>query len=269
MSLFNANTNAEAIRQAAIQERRRLIVERAMIPRLTAVFNRQAKKAAKVYVSTLSVDETMLSMKDHTDDLFNVLFPSYNVIVEKSIRYVLDEAGKSKIQKIETKKDSIDFVDEFVKSWVLTEALKQSTTIAETSFDLVRAAMVDSIVEGLSEQQVGKDIFNSLGGSIAKSRSKLIARTETHTVSQKSVFETVKQLNTPPLLKRWIPSQGDRTRETHREMLKQEPIPNEESFKVRREKGGYDKMEYCGDPNGSAENVCNCRCAIVFKSRFR
>jgi len=60
------------------------------------------------------------------------------------------------------------------------------------------------------------------------------------------------------LNKIWIAARDSRTRDHHRE-VNQTIIPKDENFKV-----GDSIMAYPGDKNGSAAEVCNCRCAIAF-----
>ena len=37
----------------------------------------------------------------------------------------------------------------------------------------------------------------------------------------------------------------------------------DETFEVENIEGGVDNMLYPSDPNGSAGNVCNCRCVVA------
>jgi len=266
MGLFNANSDAEAQREAAIQARRRAIVERALAPRLAKVFNKQAKKSELAWLNG-DVDSVALSFEGHAKDIADVLIPAYVVAINRTVRAVFDEAGKAGIQRREKKRDAASFLDSFIEKWVLSMALTESTTIAETSFDLVRAAIVDGVVEAAGERAIGSMIVDCLGGSIAKSRSQLIARTEVNIASQKASIESVRTLDLPPMLKRWIPAGGARTRDTHADMLKHPAIAMDEKFAVRRERGGTDYMDHPCSRGGSAGNVCNCRCVTTFKRR--
>jgi hypothetical protein len=55
------------------------------------------------------------------------------------------------------------------------------------------------------------------------------------------------------------------TRDSHEKMAEHDAIPLNESFDVGLRAGGTEKLMYPGDPEGSAENVINCRCVIGYK----
>ena len=60
------------------------------------------------------------------------------------------------------------------------------------------------------------------------------------------------------MMKEWVASFDDRTRDAHAEAGASQPIPYDESFLV-----GGEFMQYPGDPAGSAANVVNCRCSVA------
>ena len=66
-----------------------------------------------------------------------------------------------------------------------------------------------------------------------------------------------------PEKKEWISTLDDRTRESHLQM--DGVIADIDStFEVENlTDGGIDNMLYPLDPNGSAGNVCNCRCTVA------
>lgn len=92
-------------------------------------------------------------------------------------------------------------------------------------------------------------------------RARLIARTELNIAAfagrqageNKSEYETQKE---------WIAANDHRTRHSHR-LVDGEVVDFEARFQVQRRKGGVDMMEGPGDPEASAENVCNCRCTVA------
>lgn len=61
------------------------------------------------------------------------------------------------------------------------------------------------------------------------------------------------------LEKRWIRAYDDRTRDTHKDVTT-DYIPKEDYFKV-----GDDSMLQPSDPDGSAENIINCRCTVGYR----
>jgi hypothetical protein len=62
--------------------------------------------------------------------------------------------------------------------------------------------------------------------------------------------------------KGWSAHTDSRTRPDHLAMLDSDMIPLNADFIV-----GGEAMAYPGDPRGSAANVINCRCSLVFRVR--
>jgi len=95
---------------------------------------------------------------------------------------------------------------------------------------------------------------------VSDSRAETIARTEVVGSSNSMAFDqagAAQDLLGVPLTKSWLATADERTRPDHAEADGQEQ-PLEEPFDV----GGEDLM-YPGDPEGSPEQVVNCRCALL------
>ena len=56
----------------------------------------------------------------------------------------------------------------------------------------------------------------------------------------------------------WVAAQGERTREDH-SAANGQIVSMNQPFIV-----GGEELMYPGDPNGSAENVINCRCIVAY-----
>ena len=85
-------------------------------------------------------------------------------------------------------------------------------------------------------------------------RARTIARTEVHGAFSESRHEAVKDLE--PKTKTWLSDiYGDKTRDSHRAM-NGETVPYNEKFS--------NGLKYPLDENGSAEEVINCRCVLVY-----
>jgi len=249
-------------REAAVQERMRLAVERSLAPRLAREFNRTAVAASKAYRASASVEAVDLAMQGHADRLAKLLRRAYAPTIQQTADRVADEAKKLKPKGGDPRleqKDEQGVVDTLIKDWILTTAFEHATSMAKTSQDLVRSAVLDSVQSGLGEVEVGKAIREALGGSISVQRSRLIARTETHTAAQQASLAVVDSLDLPPTKKRWVPVSDARTREHHREMRGKPAIERDEAFQV----GGH-ALQYPGDENGPASEVINCRCVMVY-----
>jgi hypothetical protein len=110
---------------------------------------------------------------------------------------------------------------------------------------------------------------------IDNSRGLLIARTELNAISNggsmaaalTSARESDAQPDRdglPPLLKLWLTAEDDRVRDTHVQAGDDygagSGIPLTDPFYV-----GGSELYYPGDPDGPADEICNCRCAISYE----
>lgn len=90
-------------------------------------------------------------------------------------------------------------------------------------------------------------------------RGDMIARTEMNGAANRTSNATAGALHeSVPLLKTWLATMDDRTRDAHADADGQQ-VPFDEPFDVDGE-----ELDYPGDPAGSAENTINCRCACVY-----
>ena len=94
MSLFNNTSQRAKQREAAIQERNRMIVERRMIPKLIKEFNRTQRAAALAY-SNGGREAVGLVMLSHQKEITSILQTAYAVTVAGTAKRTIDEAGKS------------------------------------------------------------------------------------------------------------------------------------------------------------------------------
>jgi uncharacterized protein with gpF-like domain len=158
--------------------------------------------------------------------------------------------------------ESETFFDRLSALWMALHGAEQANLASETTRNDIRRAIVDvQGEEGPSTQKIVERL--ALLKEINKSRAKVIARTEIHNSATFASEETAKSISRDvdePLLKRWIPAEDERTRQSHAVMINHPAIPLDQSFTV-----GGQKMSRPGDPNGSAANVINCRCVLVYE----
>lgn len=95
---------------------------------------------------------------------------------------------------------------------------------------------------------------------VGESRGETIARTEVHGAAMQAGHETAGALDASgtPLRKVWLATLDDRVRDAHADADGQE-VGYDEPFNVDGE-----DLDYPGDPSGSAENVANCRCDVLY-----
>lgn len=142
---------------------------------------------------------------------------------------------------------------------------KLTDGITTTTKEDMRKILTKGMQEGWSITQMMTEL-EKLG--INAYRAELIARTETtRAANQGALLGAVSTgLQT---VKEWISVNDDRTRRIPRDKFDHlhmdgKQVPVDEPFTVPG-MSAVDFMEYPGDPNGSAGNVCNCRCTVGFE----
>lgn len=147
---------------------------------------------------------------------------------------------------------------------------KKVTEIVGTTLELATPVIKNALqmaAEGSSIDAIQKEIIKNLsgvGGAISPARARMIARTEVIGASNQSTFEAVKSAGVE-IEKKWLTG-GTNIRPSHKAAEAQGWIDFNEQFKVKSN-NGYDMMLHPGDPNGSAENVINCKCVLIFRAK--
>lgn len=125
--------------------------------------------------------------------------------------------------------------------------------------DAVRTIINDAQAEGWTVPETAAEIKAHITG-LSQSTATQLARTDlvgtanaSAIVAARMVFEG-QRVN-----KIWLATPDERTRETHLEADGQ-TVPLDQPFEV-----GDDRLDYPGDPDGSDEEVCNCRCTVLFE----
>lgn len=151
------------------------------------------------------------------------------------------------------------------------------TQIIETTRDQIARAVANGVNQGMSVEQIATAIRDAIP-AFSRTRAHIIARTEVHTAAMHASQEVVKtsgvQMN-----KRWISVFDHRTRDfgegdgivdqfNHRAM-NEVTLGQDELFSVPSKNGGFELMTGPGDPNGSAGNTINCRCALIYRRAGR
>jgi len=142
----------------------------------------------------------------------------------------------------------------FIRHYFSFNLLEDAENITQTTIRLIQEVLSDAALEGWSFDEIVNKLETP---DFTATRARLIARTETVGAANAGSLLNAKATGLE-LNKIWITARDNRTREHHRE-ANQTVIPIDEQFKV-----GDSLLGYPGDKNGSAAEVCNCRCAIAF-----
>jgi uncharacterized protein with gpF-like domain len=148
--------------------------------------------------------------------------------------------------------------------WIRSVAAEKVIEIAGTTLEqakkIIQEATAEAISLGMDEKATAALIQSRIaekGGDLSRLRSRVIARTESHSASNAS-NQMAASASGLPMMKEWLSSGGERTRETHL-IAGGQTVPIDQPFSV-----GMDYLMQPGDPSGSAEEIINCRCAVGY-----
>jgi hypothetical protein len=211
------------------------------------------RQAAKAYEKSGEVPNNLRAA--HERVIGDVLYKHYQLVMPYFGQLSSKEL-KARHQYIEKKRDTFLIR---LNEWAVTRALNNASSIADTDMDDVRRKIQIGLDDGLGTAEIGRSIREVV--NLTTARAATIARTETHAAATYAATEEAKQLQEEigiVLVKEWLPTQDSRTRPEHLAMSSFGAIPLDEKFIV-----GGEAMDRPGDPSASAENVINCRCAII------
>lgn len=132
------------------------------------------------------------------------------------------------------------------------------SSVTDTIREEVRKVLAELSQEQVQTNKIASRLKRHFGGLFSTRRAKTIARTETTYVANIAAEESAKETGLD-LVKIWVATLDDRTRDAHRAMHGKVPIDATEKFIV----GGM-PMDKPGDPAGGLGNVINCRCVVAY-----
>lgn len=153
--------------------------------------------------------------------------------------------------------EPLTLFEQFVLGFMKEYGAQKVQQVSSTTRRQVEASVSQGIAEGLGNDVIARRVRQD-APAIARLRSAVIARTETHTASQFGQVAMAKSLQIP-LKKAWITVEDDRTRDTH-SAVDGQSVGLHDSFVV-----GGALLDYPGDPSGPPEEIINCRCATIFE----
>lgn len=169
---------------------------------------------------------------------------------------------------VETKADDEDLWDRIVADFVERFGAVKVQQIVETTRVQLMEIVRDGQGRGLTLEQIAREMRDAVP-ELARLRSHVIARTETHSSSMfaaQAVAKTARR----PLMKEWVSVEDGRVRSTvegdafsHLQMNGIR-IPMNEPYMVPTKFGTREPLMFPGDPNGSPGNVIMCRCVETY-----
>ena len=180
---------------------------------------------------------------------------------------------KSAFAHLETKAEAETLFEQIMRAFIDRFGGFKITQIVSTTRDQITRAIDRGVRDGLSVDEIAKAMRETVP-ALSRTRAHIIARTEVHTAAMFSSQEVAKTA-IAPMNKRWVSVFDHRTRDfgegdgivdefNHRAM-NEVTVGPDQMFEVPGKNGVVELMTGPGDPNGSAGNVVNCRCALIYR----
>ena len=153
---------------------------------------------------------------------------------------------------------SFDLEAPFVQDFIRARANQLAGQVTDTTYSAIQQALADGVANGASIDDLARgvqDVFDVA----SRSRAQTIARTEVISASNGSASLAAAQFPADVAAgQEFIATRDERVRDDHADADGQ-VVAMGAPFEV-----GGESLLYPGDPDGSPENVINCRCTVAF-----
>ena len=253
--MINLNTNIAKQRALFYINQQMQVIENSFALEIRRVLNKQY---------SLSADFVELGSTDF-DHVMGVTYKMFSEVMNKYYKRIYNLFGNIIIDAVEQEKSFNRYErkgiikDTFLKSiieWVRRHFSKQIIIIDKVTTDKIKKIVADGVTKGLSNKDIAASI-RKLSTEINAKRAMKIARTETHTVCQKSM-QTAMDATELNYEHEWMSASDKRTRKQHVK-ANGERVPKGKPFTRTGE-----SLMYPGDPAGSGWNIIHCRCIELF-----
>lgn len=242
-------TRAKKLREAAVIRRRIVILERSYIPKFARELERAGEQAANDWQNG-GMDSVRVGLEIHASNIQELLFDLYTDATGNSERFLREKFGKSSMLTMERKDGMQQAIQELLGVW-FKDSFDLAQSIANTTLDSVRRATEQAVAEALSENAIASRIREVTEG-LSVSRSRTIARTESHRAVMESQYNIIDGMDLPEYVNEWASGSDGRVRRDHRKVDGQLRKPGS-TFDV-----GGDSLKYPGDRSGSPDQTINC-----------
>lgn len=235
--------------------------EKFYAPKIYRLLHSEMRKAASILrsggVSALRRQIDEVSMLGDIGELIQSLYVKVGVYTANDTLRAINRSAREQ-KGFGFNEEWIQAILNYFRLYLLQQAV---IPITQTTQERILAILIKGETEGWGIDRMAFEMEND---ELSIARARMITRTELlkaqfygqQLAQDKSKWETEEQ---------WVSVHDGRTRHTHAEM-DGHTIRSGGYFQVRRPSGGYDLMKGPGDPNGSAENVINCRCRTIVKA---
>jgi HK97 family phage portal protein len=212
--------------------------------RILAAFEQSAGKVAKdaSEEDVTTFLESLIDWGDEEDDMMGIYQQFALLSGKEAVTTANDMFGFG---------ISFDTIRPDMVNWARKYGAVRIKNIHDTTREAIRVQVSDGIAEGESIPEIKKRIQGVMDDA-SNRRATTIARTETHASVQRGSFMTYRYAEVEK--KEWLSTDDSRTRRSHKEM-DGEVVGMNDRFS--------NKLQHPGDSRGKAEEVINCRCALL------
>ena len=211
-------------------------------------------------LTDLSSIENVIDLIIVNEDIKNTYIQIFKDVGIKEF----NELGSYMVGRLK-KNELDDLYIEDLENYAIQNAASKVVWMEETTRRLmlryVREGIQEGIAQGLGINEIARNIeqtLNALYVPNAKKRAVTIAQTEVISASNRGSFMAAKNLGIE-LKKTWITAPIGIAKKERHNLLEIRDVNLNEPFEVD---GVY--LMFPGDPNGSPQNVINCRCTNGF-----
>ena len=254
--MFNITNTLARDRWRRILVNKMARLEPGMRVDLRKLFARQTERAAALVEQGILNTDAVLDQE--VSLLATILIKHYRrsaaIFTEDVYRSLLKLKGSS---PKEAKSMRGDFW-QFFNQWARQQAAGKAVGLNNVTKKLIARQISRAQHDGMSYGETAAKIREKVP-QLSKMRAMRIARTEVHTASVLSIDKSVESTRLK-FEREWLAVRDERTRISHASpFVNGQRRGQNEPFDV-----GGQKLMYPGDPKGSAGNIINCRCVLLY-----
>jgi uncharacterized protein with gpF-like domain len=228
------------------------------------------KQANKIPFEFLTVAnyQTQIENTITLEGFIEAYFKFYSEIGKKEGSFVGENLNKE-IERL-SKEFSLDlFLSEWDKrllSWLFENSSLRIVSVRKTFIKYIQEFLAFGLNDGKTIQEMARELQKLINSrNFYRSDALRIVRTETTSAANYAATQAA-SLSGVLTEKVWISAVDSRTRripqnEYSHIAMNGVRVGRNEKFEVPMRGGRFEKLEYPGDPKGSAGNTINCRCA--------
>lgn len=186
--------------------------------------------------------------------LSRVAIASANLARETTALPLAEAAGMTRYLPTQSE------LDAGIQKVAKQRAAQRAVDVSNTT----RERINNAVVRGLEANEAPAEIARRIRDEVSEmnvARARTIARTETAVAQQTGQYQEMEATSEAlgmPLLKTWVATEDERTRDSH-SAADGQTVALEDPFEV-----GESELMHPSDPEGPAEEVINCRCGITY-----